>query len=135
MKIGFIGCGNMGHAMMWGMLSSGKVKPSDVLISTKTLASKVNLQKKYGVGVADKNVEVAMISDVIFLAVKPQYYEEVIEEIKPALWDNKILVSIAPGKTLEWLEEKVGKRMKIVRAMPNTPSMVKDPYPQRGSRT
>lgn len=126
MKIGFIGCGNMGHAMMWGMLSSGKVKPSDVLISTKTLASKVNLQKKYGVGVADKNVEVAMISDVIFLAVKPQYYEEVIEEIKPALWDNKILVSIAPGKTLEWLEEKVGKRMKIVRAMPNTPSMVKE---------
>lgn len=126
MKIGFIGCGNMGHAMMWGMLSSGKIKPSDVLISTKTLASKVNLQKKYGVGVADKNVEVAMISDVIFLAVKPQYYEEVIEEIKPALWDNKILVSIAPGKTLEWLEEKVGKRMKIVRAMPNTPSMVKE---------
>ena len=126
MKIGFIGCGNMGHAMMWGMLSSGRVKASDVLISTKTLASKVNLQKKYGVGVADKNVEVAMISDVIFLAVKPQYYEEVIEEIKPALWDNKILVSIAPGKTLEWLEEKVGKRMKIVRAMPNTPSMVKE---------
>ena len=126
MKIGFIGCGNMGHAMMWGMLSSGRVKASDVLISTKTLASKVNLQKKYGVGVADKNVEVAMISDIIFLAVKPQYYEEVIEEIKPALWDNKILVSIAPGKTLEWLEEKVGKRMKIVRAMPNTPSMVKE---------
>ena len=46
MKIGFIGCGNMGQAMLWGMLSSGKVKASDVLVSTKTLASKVNLQKK-----------------------------------------------------------------------------------------
>lgn len=126
MKIGFIGCGNMGQAMLWGMLSSGRVKTSEVLVSTKTLASKVNLQKKYGVDVAEKNAEVAMISDVIFLAVKPQYYEEVIDEIKASLWDGKILVSIAPGKTLEWLEEKVGRRVKIVRAMPNTPSMVKE---------
>lgn len=126
MKIGFIGCGNMGQAMLWGMLSSGRVKTSDVLVSTKTLASRVNLQKKYGVDVAEKNTEVAMIADVIFLAVKPQYYEEILDEIKGALWENKILVSIAPGKTLAWLEEKAGKRMKIVRAMPNTPCMVKE---------
>ena len=90
MKIGFIGCGNMGQAMMWGMLSSGRVKASDVLVSTKTLASRVNLQKKYGVEVAEKNVEVAMIADIIFLAVKPQFYEEVINEIKPALWKPAI---------------------------------------------
>lgn len=126
MKIGFIGCGNMGQAMMWGMLSSGKVKTSEVLVSTKTVTSKENLQRKYGVMVADKNIEVAMLANIIFLAVKPQYYEEVIEEIKPALGENKILVSIAPGKSLEWLEEKVGRRIKIIRAMPNTPSMVKE---------
>ena len=126
MKIGFIGCGNMGQAMMWGMLSSGKVKTSDVFVSTKTLASRVNLKKKYGVEVVDRNVEVAMLADVIFLAVKPQYYEEVLGEIKSALWENKILVSIAPGKTLAWLEEKLGKRAKIIRTMPNTPSMVKE---------
>lgn len=126
MKIGFIGCGNMGQAMMWGMLSSGRIKTSDVLVSTKTLASRVNLQKKYGVEVAEKNAEVALISDVIFLAVKPQYYEEILNEIKGVLWENKILVSMAPGKTLKWIEEKVGKRVKIVRSMPNTPSMVKE---------
>ena len=126
MKIGFIGCGNMGQAMMWGMLSSGRVKTSDVLVSTKTLASKVNLQKKYGVETVEKNVEVAMLADIIFLAVKPQFYEDVIQEIKGAIWENKILVSIAPGKTLAWLEEQVGRRVKIVRAMPNTPSMVKE---------
>ncbi len=126
MKIGFIGCGNMGQAMMRGMLSSGRIKSSDVLISEKTLASRVNLQKQYGVTVAEKNVELAMVADIIFLAVKPQHYEEVINEIKGALWENKILVSIAPGKTLDWLEEKAGKRVKIVRAMPNTPAMVKE---------
>lgn len=126
MKIGFIGCGNMGQAMMSGMLSSGRIKASDVLVSDKSLASRVNTQKQYGVAVAEKNVELAMIADVIFLAVKPQFYEEVINEIKGALWENKILVSIAPGKTLSWLEEKAGKRVKIVRAMPNTPAMVKE---------
>lgn len=126
MKIGFIGCGNMGQAMMSGMLSSGRIKASDVLVCDKSLASRVNAQKEYGVALAEKNIEVAMIADVIFLAVKPQFYEEVISEIKGALWENKILVSIAPGKTLSWLEEKAGKRVKIVRAMPNTPAMVKE---------
>lgn len=126
MKIGFIGCGNMGQAMMSGMLNSGKVKCSDVIVSDKLLSSRVNVQKKYGVEMAERNVELAMIADVIFLAVKPQYYEEVIEEIKAALWENKILVSIAPGKTIAWLEEKVGKPVKIIRAMPNTPAMVKE---------
>ncbi len=126
MKIGFIGCGNMGQAMMSGMLGSGKVRNSDMIVTDKLLASRENVQKKYGVEVAETNAEVAMKADVIFLAVKPQFYEEVIDEIKAVLKDEKILVSIAPGKTLTWLEEKVGKRMKIVRAMPNTPAMVKE---------
>lgn len=126
MKIGFIGCGNMGQAMLSGMIESGKVNPKDILVTDKLLASRVNTQKKYGVEITDTNVELTMIADVIILAVKPQFYEEVITEIKGALWDNKILISIAPGKTLAWLEEKVGKPTKIIRTMPNTPAMVKE---------
>lgn len=126
MKIGFIGCGNMGQAMVSGMLSSGKVKPEDLVVSDKTLESRVNIKKKYGVYVAESNTEVTMISDVIFLAVKPQYYEEVITEISKSVWSDKILVSIAPGKTFAWLEEKLGKPAKIVRAMPNTPALVQE---------
>ena len=126
MKIGFIGCGNMGQAMLGGMIDSGKVKAQDVLVTDKLLASRVNAQKKWGVDIPASNVEVAMISDIIILAVKPQFYEEVISEIKSAIWENKILVSIAPGKSLKWLEEQVGKPAKIIRAMPNTPAMVKE---------
>jgi len=126
MKIGFIGCGNMGQAMLWGMIDSGKVKAKDIIVSTKTLASRINIQKKYGVDIADSNLEAAMIADVIFVGVKPQYYEEILTEIKNIMWDDKILVSIAPGKTLAWLERIVGKPIKIVRTMPNTPSMVKE---------
>ena len=126
MKIGFIGCGNMGQAILSGLLDSGRVKAQDVIVTDKLLASRVNTQKKYGVGIAETNVELAMIADIIFLAVKPQYYEEVLTEIKNAIWDEKILISITPGKTLAWLEEKVGKPAKIVRTMPNTPSLVKE---------
>lgn len=125
MKIGFIGCGNMGQAMLGGMIDSGRVKAQDVLVTDKLLASRVNAQKKFGVEIPASNVEVAMISDIIILAVKPQFYEEVLSEIKGAIWENKILVSIAPGKTLEWLEQQVGKPTKIIRAMPNTPALVK----------
>ncbi len=126
MRVGFIGCGNMGQAMLSGMLDSGKVKKEEVVVSAKSLESRVNLKKKYEVAVADTNTEVAMLSDVIFLAVKPQYYEEVITEIKDSVWSDKILVSIAPGKNFAWLEEKVGKPAKIIRTMPNTPSLVKE---------
>lgn len=126
MRIGFIGCGNMGQAMMSGMLSSGKVNKSDMIVSDKILSSRENVQKKFDVEVTEENVEVAKTSDVIFLAVKPQFYEDVIDEIKDVLEENKILISIAPGKTLAWLEEKVGKQIKIVRAMPNTPAMVQE---------
>ncbi len=126
MKIGFVGCGNMGQAMLSGMIDSGKVKPQDIMVTDKLLASRVNTQKKYGVEIASSNVELTMIADIIILAVKPQFYEEVLLEIKDALWTDKILVSIAPGKTLSWLEEKLGKTAKIIRTMPNTPALVKE---------
>lgn len=126
MKIGFIGCGNMGSAMLSGMLESGKIKPQDILVTDKLLASRVNTQKKYGVDIAASNIELAMIADIIILAVKPQFYEEVLSEIKGAIWPEKILVSIAPGKTLAWMEEQIGKPAKIIRTMPNTPALVKE---------
>ena len=126
MKIGFIGCGNMGQAMLAGMLGSGKVKPEDFIVSTKTFESGVNLKNKYGVDVAETNTEVAMIADVIFLAVKPQYYEEVLTEVKKSIWADKIVVSVAPGKTFAWFEEVLEKPAKVIRTMPNTPALVKE---------
>lgn len=126
MKIGFIGCGNMGQAMLSGMIDSGRVSCKDILVTDKLLASRVNTQKKYGVETTNTNTELAMIADIIILAVKPQFYEEVLSEIKGAIWGEKILVSIAPGKTLAWIEEIIGKPAKIVRAMPNTPAIVKE---------
>ena len=125
-KIGFIGCGNMGGAMLAGILDSGKSSAQDIMISVKSENSANTKKEQYGVEATTDNRVVAKFADILFLAVKPQFYESVIEEIKDCVNENQIIVSIAPGKTITWLIEKFGRELKIIRTMPNTPSMVKE---------
>ena len=126
MRIGFIGCGNMATAMIKGILDSQKVKTEDVIASAKSEKTRETIKTELGINAARKNKEVVEFSDILFLAVKPQYYEEVIQEIKDDLRENQMIVSIAPGKTLAWLAERLGEDKKIIRTMPNTPAMVKE---------
>ena len=126
MRIGFIGCGNMATAMIKGILDSQKVKTEDVIASAKSEKTREKIKTELGINAARKNKEVVEFSDILFLAVKPQYYEEVIQEIKDDLRENQMIVSIAPGKTLAWLAERLGEDKKIIRTMPNTPAMVKE---------
>lgn len=126
MKIGFIGCGNMGGAMMQGILDSGKCRPQEMMASDALTVAREKRQKELGIMVTPDNKETAAFADLLFLAVKPQYYQEVIREIRETVNSAQILVTIAPGKTLEWLEKEFAKPLKIVRGMPNTPAMVKE---------
>ncbi len=125
-KIGFIGCGNMGGAMLAGILDSGKCAPEDILVSVSSEQSAAAKKEKYGVTVLVDNCAVAAKSDILFLTVKPQYYEQVIGEIKGSVSDDAIIITVAPGKTLAWLSEQFGGSHKIIRTMPNTPSLVKE---------
>lgn len=70
------------------------------------------------------NIEVAQKAEVLVLSVKPQFYAQTIAEIKDAVREDQLIITIAPGKTLAWLEEQFGKKVKIVRTMPNTPALV-----------
>ena len=70
------------------------------------------------------NHEVVKNTKLVFLAVKPQFYEEVLNEVKDELTPEHTVVGIAPGKTLAWLEEECGQPLKVVRMMPNTPAQV-----------
>lgn len=126
MKIGFIGCGNMGGAMMHGILDSGKCTPQELMASDALEAALESRKKEMGILVSSDNREVVKFADVLFLAVKPQYYPSVIDEIKDVATKEQIIVTIAPGKTLAWLESEFGKSLKIIRTMPNTPAMVKE---------
>ena len=124
MKIGFIGCGNMATAMVRGILKGQKALPEEILVSRRHMEPLQQLQQELGIGITTDNKEVAAFSDVLFLAVKPQFYTETIREIRDVVRENTIVVSIAPGKTLDWLTEQFGRPMKLVRTMPNTPAMV-----------
>ncbi|MCI7492133.1 MAG: pyrroline-5-carboxylate reductase [Lachnobacterium sp.] len=126
LKLGFIGCGNMGKAMLSGVLESGKCVKADVLVSAKTEATREKIKSQFDIKVTANNKEVAEFADVLFLAVKPQYYAEVIDQIKDVVRDDTIVISIAPGKSLEWFDQAFGKQLKVIRTMPNTPAMVKE---------
>lgn len=123
-KIGFIGCGNMGSAMVGGILSSGLVDTKSIIASCKRESSAKNLEEKFNIKTTLDNTEVCKESDIIFLAVKPYMYEDVIKEIRDYIDNKKIIVTIAAGVTLEKVEEWFNKKVKIVKTMPNTPALV-----------
>ncbi len=124
MKIGFIGLGNMAKAMIGGILAQNMAKPEEIVGSAKTEATKEEVSRKYGITVLKSNEEVAHGADVLILAVKPQMFEQVIPEIRDIVRDDQLLISIAAGKTLSQLEAAFGRKLKLVRCMPNTPAMV-----------
>lgn len=124
MKIGFIGCGNMATAMLKGMLKCGIVSEKEIIASAKTDRTRNKIEKELRIQKADSNREVTEKADIVFLAVKPQFLEAVLEEIRDSVRKEQIFVSIAPGKTLLWLREHLGEETKIIRTMPNTPAMV-----------
>lgn len=124
MKLGFIGCGNMANAMMGGIIRNGLCKPEEVLAANPSAPALEKAKKNLGISTTADNTEVAKTCDVVVLSVKPQFYEEVIAEIRNAVRPEQLVVTIAPGKTLAWLAEQFGKPVQIVRTMPNTPALV-----------
>lgn len=124
MRIGFIGCGNMAAAMIGGILRCGIFEKDEIIVSNLTEEGSRRSREKLGVITTLDNREVAEKSKLVVLAVKPQFYEEVIMEVKELLTPEHMIVGIAPGKTLGWLEGKCGVPLKVVRLMPNTPALV-----------
>lgn len=124
MKVGFIGCGNMASAMIGGILKKGLYEKEEIIVSNLTEAGSKRSQEKLGVVTTRSNREVVEKARVVFLSVKPQFYEEVLSEVRDLFTEEHLVIGIAPGKTLAWLEEKCGKPLAIVRMMPNTPAMV-----------
>ena len=124
MKLGFIGTGNMAGAIMGGIIKNNIFKPEEIIGADLFAAGREKVKSLYGINVTDSNMDVVKDSEIIVLSVKPQYYESVISEIKDQLKPEQIIVTIAPGKTLAWLGERLGENVKIVRTMPNTPAMV-----------
>lgn len=129
MKLGFIGLGNMASAMIGGILKEGIAKPEQIIGSSKTEKTAEEKAAKFGIETCTDNKKTAARADVLVLAVKPQFFPEVIAEIRDMVKEEALIISIAAGKTIKYIEEQFGvsesgKKIKLVRCMPNTPALV-----------
>lgn len=118
-RIAIIGAGNMGGAIVTGLLKSGFVKAPQIYVSDRRENILEEMQGK-GVHVARSNGEAAREADVIILAVKPYHVEDVMKEINPELNSGKILISIIAGVGIGELGEMARKDIPVFRCMPNT---------------
>lgn len=123
-KIGFIGAGNMATAIIKGLMAQndGKV---DYISVFDTDENKCEIMKALGVNICSSGAEVVQESDITVLAVKPQNYAEVLEEIKPAVSESKTFVSIAAGISIGFVQSALDCKCPVVRVMPNTPLLLK----------
>lgn len=125
-KIGFIGCGKMGQAILSGILSSGITPHQQIMISARSSSTLEIVKELYQVNVTSNNLDVISFADIVFLTIKPDQNRSILDEIKPILKENTILISIAAGVTLDDMEIALGDRVKLIRTMPNTPSFVQE---------
>jgi pyrroline-5-carboxylate reductase len=118
-KIGIIGCGNMGEAIL-GRLSNVVEKSISLMVSEFDAGRREYIESKYKVIVEIDNNEVVKFADVIILAVKPKDFDNLLKnEVCCGVSKNKLIISIAAGITTKYIESIVGKDIPVVRAMPN----------------
>ena len=123
-RVGFLGAGNMGEAIIKGLLQTGLV-PAAAIAATDVRAERLQqMAGQYGVRTAASNSELVSGADVVILAVKPQIMSAVLKEIAGAVDRGKLLISIAAGVPVAALRDGLGKPARLIRVMPNTPALV-----------
>jgi len=122
-KIGFLGGGNMGEALIRGLLKTGLIRPEDLFVTDVRLERLEELARLYGLHTLSDNSLLVRRVDVVILAVKPQILAHVLREIAPAS-PGKLLVSIAAGVATAAIRSHLPAGVRLIRVMPNTPALV-----------
>ena len=123
-KVGFVGAGNMGEALIKGLVESNLVPAESIHATDVRLERLRELDRQYGIQVASDNETLVRQADIVILAVKPQIMESVLKEIAPAVTRRKLLISIAAGVSTAKMRAALGKDARLIRVMPNTPALV-----------
>ena len=123
-ELGLIGVGNMGTALLKGVLSSNTIDKEKIIIYDVREEVIKNRIQEFNVKAVGSNTELVQQVKFIIIAVKPQNIDSVLEEIGPKLSEDQILISIAAGVTLDYIKKFIGKNIGLVRVMPNTPALV-----------
>ena len=124
-KIAIIGSGNMGEALLGGLLADGIASAAD-LWATDVLGDRLtSLRSRYGIRIGADNREAASWANVVVLAVKPQTMNLVLNELKDGLSEETLVISLAAGFPLARIASILGGKRKLVRVMPNTPAIAR----------
>jgi len=118
MNIGVIGFGNMGQALVKGLISQGISKPNEIAVCAKSRETMNKAKSEYGVNVFSDINELAEWSDIIFFVIKGCVFDE-LKNIEKDIFKDKQVISFMAGVTIEKIREKIGDHPKIVRAMPD----------------
>ncbi|MDY7033253.1 MAG: pyrroline-5-carboxylate reductase [Thermodesulfobacteriota bacterium] len=123
-KIGFIGSGNMAEAIMRGIIEKGVVSAVNIIASDILDDRRKLLSDSFNITTTSDNAELVSQVNIIFLAVKPQIVETVLNDTKSSMDVSQLIVSIAAGITLTQIEGSLPPKSKVIRVMPNTPALI-----------
>ncbi|MDX1762683.1 MAG: NAD(P)-binding domain-containing protein, partial [bacterium] len=123
-KIGLIGAGHMGTALLAGWLGSRTAEPGEIVVSDTNRSGLKSTVKKFGIHGAKNNGEVVASSETVVLAVKPQVMDGVLDGVAKVAAGKTLFISIVAGFTLARMEGKLGREIGAVRVMPNTPALI-----------
>ena len=123
-KVGFVGAGNMGEALVKGLLAANLVPAEAIHVTDVRLERLKELDRQYGIQIAPDNAELVRRVDIVILAVKPQIMEPVLREIAATVTRRKLLISIAAGVSTARIRAALHKDARLIRVMPNTPALV-----------
>jgi len=125
-KIGVIGTGNMGEALISGLLHSRSSTPENIICSDIRKDKLKIVKESYGVLTSGNNLNVVSASEIVVYAVKPQIMASVLRETAASLDMSKLIISIAAGVPLSAIESCLNKDLRLVRVMPNIAASVKE---------
>ena len=126
-RIAVLGAGNMGAAMIGGILKANVAAPAELIATTRSPERAAEVAARYGIRArAGSNREAAAESDILLLAVKPGVLGSVLQEIRDVLHEGQILVSLAAVAPIRLIERLAARRMPVFRAMPNIPVVIEE---------
>lgn len=119
-----VGVGKLGEALISGLLKNSSLAAEDITGSVGKMTSVERVEKKLGIKVSQNNIETVAGKDIILLAVKPQNMDRVLKELRETITPNQLVISVAASVTSSFVQERLKEGVPVVRAMPNTPSVI-----------
>lgn len=124
-RIAVIGAGKMGETLSNGMLDAGVVTKDRIIAADRHAERLEYIAEKYGVQTTEDNKEAIKAADIVLLCIKPQAVDAVLDEIGPLLQENQLIISIVASLTTRHIQQKLTRKVPVVRVMPNTPCLIR----------